>query len=176
MTKSSLVGMPARVASSLPTLIPGEPSPLFIDTSGRLYVTGGASGNVSGPNPAASTDNAIVRWDGTGGNTLQNSLVTIGDTGSMIWSSGFSISNTGLLTIPDGQAITAGTTNGLKIGTNSSQKLGFFNATPVAQLGTYTVTNTTPSRTLDGSTATAATLANVLAQLIADLKALGFNA
>lgn len=29
-----------------------------------------------------STDNAVARWDGTGGNTLQNSAVTVADTGA----------------------------------------------------------------------------------------------
>lgn len=33
--------------------------------------------------PASSTDNAIVRWDGTGGRTLQNSPVTIDDNGKL---------------------------------------------------------------------------------------------
>jgi len=33
--------------------------------------------------PASSTDNAIVRWDGTGGRTLQNSSVAIDDNGKL---------------------------------------------------------------------------------------------
>ena len=40
---------------------------------------GGGSGSFNGP--ATSTDNAIVRYDGTGGDTSQDSLVTIDDTG-----------------------------------------------------------------------------------------------
>ena len=36
----------------------------------------------AGPSPAASTDDAIVRWDGTGGRAQQNSLVTIDDSGN----------------------------------------------------------------------------------------------
>lgn len=39
---------------------------------------GGGSGTVTGP--ASSTDNAIVRWDGTGGTSIQDSVVTIADT------------------------------------------------------------------------------------------------
>lgn len=42
------------------------------------WVTPSGSGDVSGP--ASSTDNAIARFDGTGGKTLQNSGVTISDT------------------------------------------------------------------------------------------------
>ena len=33
--------------------------------------------------PGSSTDNAIVRWNGTGGTTVQNSAVTIADGGAM---------------------------------------------------------------------------------------------
>lgn len=40
------------------------------------------SGDVSGP--GSSTDNAIARFDGTGGKTLQNSAVTIADTTGVI--------------------------------------------------------------------------------------------
>jgi len=39
----------------------------------------GSGGDVDGP--ASATDNAIARFDGTGGKTLQDSKVTIGDTG-----------------------------------------------------------------------------------------------
>lgn len=40
---------------------------------------GGGSGDVVGA--ASSTDNAVARFNGTGGKTIQNSVVTIGDTG-----------------------------------------------------------------------------------------------
>ena len=42
---------------------------------------GGGSGDVTGP--GSSTDNAIVRFDGTGGKTLQNSGCTIDDSNNM---------------------------------------------------------------------------------------------
>jgi len=44
-----------------------------------LLVT--ATGGVVGP--VSSTDNAIARWDGTTGETLQDSLVTIDDSGNV---------------------------------------------------------------------------------------------
>lgn len=40
---------------------------------------GGGSGGVSGP--SSSTDNAIVRFDGTTGKLVQDSAITVGDTG-----------------------------------------------------------------------------------------------
>lgn len=42
---------------------------------------GAGSGDVSGP--GASTDNAVVRWNGTAGTAVQNSAVTIDDNGAM---------------------------------------------------------------------------------------------
>ena len=47
-----------------------------------LASSGGASGDVVGP--ASATDNAIVRFDGTTGKLVQNSGVTIDDSGNMV--------------------------------------------------------------------------------------------
>jgi hypothetical protein len=49
-------------------------------------ISGSGTGDVNGP--ASSTDNAIARFDGTGGKTLQNSSVTISDTGGIAHGSG----------------------------------------------------------------------------------------
>jgi hypothetical protein len=52
------------------------------DGSGGLaWGSGGSGGGGSFNGPASSTNDAIVRYDGTGGTTAQNSLVTIDDTG-----------------------------------------------------------------------------------------------
>src|SRR5678815_1883446 len=53
--------------------------------------------------PASSTDNAVVRWDGTGGNTVQNSTVIVSDTGVVTVPSG------GALKIWDFNAAASGT-------------------------------------------------------------------
>lgn len=68
----------------------------WLDTSGDPYVlkrrngtddgwitvgSAGGGGDVVGPGSA--TDNAITRFDGTGGKTVQNSLVTVDDSGGM---------------------------------------------------------------------------------------------
>jgi hypothetical protein len=51
----------------------------------RINITidssGGGGGGIAGP--GSSTDNAVTRWDGTAGAAVQNSLVTISDTGSI---------------------------------------------------------------------------------------------
>lgn len=54
-----------------------------VGTDALVYSLGVAGGgDVSGP--ASSTDNAIARWDGTSGDTLQNSAVTVDDNGRVI--------------------------------------------------------------------------------------------
>lgn len=47
----------------------------------QLTLSGGGAGTITGP--VSSTDNAITRWDGTGGATIQDSPVIIEDTGEM---------------------------------------------------------------------------------------------
>ena len=57
----------------------------FNPFTNKLDITGSASsggGDVSGP--GSSTDNAVVRWSGTTGTLVQNSVVTISDTGDII--------------------------------------------------------------------------------------------
>ena len=61
-----------------------------VGTSGQVLTSNGAGmnptwqtggGDVSGP--GSSTDNALARWDGTGGDTLQDSTVLVSDNGEM---------------------------------------------------------------------------------------------
>jgi hypothetical protein len=53
----------------------------------NVNITGGSITGVSGfgdvTGPASSTDNAIARFDSTTGKLLQNSVVTVGDTGAV---------------------------------------------------------------------------------------------
>lgn len=53
-----------------------------IEGGACLSTTASGSGDVTGP--ASSTDNAIVRFDGTGGKTLQNSGIKIDDTDQLM--------------------------------------------------------------------------------------------
>ena len=69
-----------------PSGLPGLPSMDGLDIEiephtplGTSWLFPGANGPVSGP--AGATDNAIARYDGTTGELIQNSLVTIDDTG-----------------------------------------------------------------------------------------------
>lgn len=73
-----------RNATVWTALTPGTAGQL-LSTQGAaanpIWVTAtGGAGDFNGP--ASSTDNAIVRFDGTGGKTGQNSAITVGDAGS----------------------------------------------------------------------------------------------
>ena len=67
------------VTSSFPVRTIKFPNGTLSCTGGSCTYTGGGGGSVTGP--GSSTDNAIARFDGTGGVVLQNSVVTVGDTG-----------------------------------------------------------------------------------------------
>jgi hypothetical protein len=109
----------------------GALSKLTAGSSGQLLSTQGAgaaprwvsatggAGDVNGP--ASATDNAIVRFDGTGGKTVQNSAVTIADTTG-------DIAGATSLTAPAATALTlAGGTSGASLvlgqGTNGGVTL-----------------------------------------------------
>ena len=77
------------------------------------------------------------------------------------------------ITIGDGQNIVLNTTTGTKIGTATTQKLSFFNATPVVQISAYTVTNPVTNRSIDVSTATAAQMRQIVGTIIQDIQSLG---
>jgi hypothetical protein len=59
----------------------GTAGQVLISTGTGIAWGAGGSGSGSFNGPVSSTDNAIVRYDGTTGDTAQNSLVTISDTG-----------------------------------------------------------------------------------------------
>lgn len=72
-SRSSLLGVTDDVSQELRRL-------LVDPVTGRLLVQGTVENGITGP--GSSTDNAIVRWDGTAGTTVQNSTVAISDTGA----------------------------------------------------------------------------------------------
>ncbi|MDR3621602.1 MAG: hypothetical protein P4L85_19785 [Paludisphaera borealis] len=62
-------------------------------------------------------------------------------------------------TLVDGANVAFGTTAGTKIGTATTQKLGFWNATPIVRPGTYVQSYATNTRTLGAYTSTPASTA-----------------
>lgn len=63
------------------------------DSAGNI-IDLASGGDVTGP--GASTDNAIVRWDGAGGDTLQNSIIICTDGGAVSGMATLTLPNTGL--------------------------------------------------------------------------------
>lgn len=53
----------------------------LLDVTGTSGGPGPGTGDVNGPTPAASTDNAVVRWDGVTGRLIQNSNAILSDDG-----------------------------------------------------------------------------------------------
>jgi hypothetical protein len=77
------------------------------------------------------------------------------------------------ITFTDGVDFILGSTNGTKIGTATTEKLGFWNSTPVVQNTGWSVTNVSSDKTFDANATTVNELADVLGTLIDTLKTYG---
>jgi hypothetical protein len=134
----------------------GALSKLAAGTSGQLLSTQGAgaapiwvsatggAGDVNGPGSA--TDNAIVRFDGTGGKTVQNSTVIIGDTGAITGVESLKSSTSGGLAII-GSGGTTVATFGPGAGTGVA-----FNSSGLTSVNSVTAASTTDLTLASGST------------------------
>jgi len=73
-----------------------------------------SAGNVVGPSSGTATDNAIARWDGVTGKLLQDSAVTIDDSGNITLNSGGDIiltNNSGKIVAENNAGLTLGPSN-----------------------------------------------------------------
>lgn len=61
-------------------------SAINLSGTAQVFITDAAEDHIAGPSSA--TDNAVVRFDGTGGATIQNSVVTVDDTTGTLATSG----------------------------------------------------------------------------------------
>lgn len=171
-----------------------------LTAAGDTHIVGSGAGTETilwvKSNNAAGTRAGNIRFTGEGtGNTQYrggfltydplNNFVILGthDTADALTSSDIesikldratgAITLNQAISITDAKNIVLGTTTGTKIGTSTTQKLGFFNATPVVQPGTYSVTNSTTDRSFDADAMTLNELADVVATLINDIKSVG---
>lgn len=158
-------GMPSSAVG-----INASNGPLYFsvgDVARAKFSTGGDLGILNTTSASSSITGALVVGDGTttatnvgigGGNINAGGTLTIG----------------GDFTIADTKNIVLATSTGTKIGTGTTQKLGFWNATPVAQKAGYgTPTGGALVSSYPGATATLAQTSGTLAQLLLDLKAYG---
>lgn len=67
------------------------PAPIVLNSTVLTFENKVPANAVNGP--ASSTDNAIARWNGAGGNTLQNSQVLISDTADVSGANSLAIGN-----------------------------------------------------------------------------------
>lgn len=125
-----------------------------IQVQDNLYYLFGGSDTVKGT--------TRMRWN-TGGSTLDTEIASVVTK---------TLSAT-TETYTDAINIAVGSTTGTKIGTATTQKLGFWNKTPVVQPAAYTPTNVTTDRSYDANVTTIDELADVLGTLIADLQSIG---
>jgi len=81
---------------------------------------------------------------------------------------------TGAITLTDGANLVAGISTGTKIGTATTQKIGFWNATPQAQSSGWTVTaGYGANKGFNPQSTTLSVVASTLGTLIDTLKAYG---
>lgn len=119
-----------------------------------------------------TTQSGAQAWQFASGYNSTTSMSIIDVTSSNKQVLIFENSDTSIL-IGEGYNIKTGTTTGSKIGTSSSQKIGFYGATPIVRPSAYTTSNVTTDRTYDANATTLDEVADVLGTLIADLKSLG---
>lgn len=134
--------------------------------SGPVTSVAGFVGSLTIADPLATT--AIQAADATSSLTFANS------TGVVTVVAG--------LTMADAKNIVVNATTGTKIGTATTQKLGFYNATPVAQQATtgtttgFTAGSGTASKSDSTYTGNTGTAAYTVGDIVLALKNLGFLA
>jgi len=125
---------------SLATLTQGS-GITITNSSGGITIAatgGGGTGDVVGP--ASSTDNAIVRFDGTTGKLIQNSAATIADTTGDITAgkyNGLTVStSTGTLTIANGSSLITSGANSITLTSTGATNVTLPTTGTLAVLGT----------------------------------------
>jgi hypothetical protein len=148
---------------------------------------------LSSGNPAASSDELVIARSGANYKVTAASLAALrlpaGSAGQVQYNNAGALGGTSTISI-SGTAVTwadattwvLGTTTGLKIGTATTQKLGFYNATPVAQQATtgtttgFTAGSGTTVRDDSTFTGGTGTKAYTIGDLVKALKNLGLLA
>lgn len=120
----------ASVAALSEVQDPQEGDARYVADINQLYVYTGSAWAVSSTGglapPGSSTDNAVVRWDGAGGNAIQNSTVTIDDSGNIATSGtvdGRDVSTDGTVQDAHIAATAAHGATGAVVGTTNTQVL-----------------------------------------------------
>lgn len=106
-------------------------------------------------------------------NSLNLLTAVTDETGSGALMFGTAPTITTSLTMADGANIIINATTGTKIGTAITQRIGFWNATPIGQNTGWTMSNVTSDKVLDANSTTIDELADVVGTLVDTLKTYG---
>lgn len=127
--------------------------PMYVSSAGLTHIGGGASVPVPtaklhlGAGAAAASGAPLKLTSGTNLTTPEAGAIEYNGTELFFTRSSTRLKV--LLDTPvDGTNITLGTTTGTKIGTGTTEKLGFWNATPVVRPSAYTQTFATADKTI----------------------------
>lgn len=171
-----VAGLTAMTIDSAGKLGLGTTSPSFdvsfsADAAKTIAIEDSASG-VAGWDLTVRAGNTVANTNFTGGQlTLASGRASGSGASSIVLQTGASaasgvlqtlttrltINNAGDFTFFDGADFILGTTTGTKIGTATTQKIGFYNATPIVRPTAYTQTYSTADKTVAAQTAAALT-------------------
>ncbi len=100
-TTDSVTIQPSAATAAYTLTLPAAQGAVdtFLRNDGTGVLTWATTGSGSVSGPVSSTDNALVRFDGTTGKTIQNSTVTLADTGAMSGLVSISMTDSGTNTI-----------------------------------------------------------------------------
>jgi hypothetical protein len=122
-------------------------------TFAALYVdmNGNAQGVLVDHDDTGTNASIEIDRDGNNASTITGIKINVANAGAGaargLWVEAGSSQFDGDITVGDAKIIILNTTTGTKIGTATTQKLGFFNATPVVQPSAYTQTYSTADKT-----------------------------
>jgi len=162
----SLIGIPLKRVALTDTYVLTYSS---TDNTLSLQAQGSAGGFVTS---ITGTANQVIASAATGAVTLSTpQSIAAASTPTFA-----GLTLTGNLTLGDANNIVINATTGTKIGTATTQKIGFWNTTPAIQPPAYTITNDTTDRTYDANATTVEELADIVATLYRDLRVVGIFA
>lgn len=108
--------------------------------------------------PGSATDNAVARWDGTGGSLLQNSVVTIGDTGAIAGATTISSAEITSSSLTASRALVSGSSKEIQSTAVTTTEIGYVSGVTSAiqtQINTKQATITGGATTIVSSDLTA---------------------
>lgn len=141
----SLTGSLTLLSNGDPYIVAEGSVTITTSSIGQVIISGsatGGGGDISGP--GSSTDNALVRWDGTDGSTLQNSAVILDDSNNLSGSNAI-IANefTGSLTkLTNGDpyiVAASGSLATISTGSNGQIIIGSVSSLPIASMALSTI-------------------------------------